>query len=78
MGDIIIITSKVTAEKITVYVTSFRRFKSFRDALTELPINEVLRDGLTIDECCEIYSKNVSYKTQEQDGVCMIGIKIKN
>lgn len=78
VGDIIIVTSKGTAEKITVYVTSFRRFKSFRDALTELPINEVLRDGLTIDECCEIYSKNVSYKTQEQDGVCMIGIKIKN
>lgn len=77
INDIIIFTSKDTEEKIAVRVTSFKQFESFRHALEEIPINEVLYEGLTLNEGCEILSKYVSFKTQKQDGICMIGIKLQ-
>lgn len=76
INDIIVFTSNNTEEKITVQVTSFKYFKSFRHALEEIQIKEVLCDDISLNEACEILSKYVSYKTQKQDGICMIGIKI--
>jgi len=62
---------------ITVEVVEILKFPTFRDALTALPISEVLPiPGLTSERGIEIYKKYVSIETQNTDGVCMIKMKL--
>jgi ASC-1-like (ASCH) protein len=66
-----------TLPSYTVTVTSITRYKNFEEALKELPLDDVLPvPGISVDEGVKIYQKYVSLKTQERDGVVMIGLDV--
>lgn len=62
-----------------VIVEDIIKFKTFREALKILPLNEVLPiEGIDIEKGVEIYYKYVSLQTQEKDGIVMIKIRLLN
>lgn len=61
---------------IKTKVLGIHLFSTFKDALTELPIKQILPfENLTIEEGVHIYYMYVSEETQKKDGVCMIRIE---
>ena len=79
IGEIISIShhTDVTLPNYQVIITSLARYKTFEEALTELPLDQVLPlPGMTIEEGVKIYQQYVSLATQQRDGVVLIGIKI--
>jgi ASC-1-like (ASCH) protein len=79
IGDILIVSHHTdkTIRSFEVVIDEILKFKTFRDALTELPIDRILPSITNVDEGVEIYHKFVSEQTQEKYGVCMIKIHIK-
>ena len=66
-----------TLPSYEVIVTSLARYKTFEEALYELPLDEVLPvPNITIEEGIQVYQKYVSLATQERDGVVLIGLKV--
>ena len=66
-----------TPEPYDVIIEDFKHFSTFEDALKELNINEILPlENITIAEGILIYQKYVSLKTQNEDGIIMIKIKV--
>lgn len=63
-------------DPIRVIVENIIEFPTFKDALTSLPIQEILPiPNITIEEGIEIYKTFVSLQTQYRDGVVMIKIQ---
>lgn len=61
---------------IKTRVLDVKKFPTFRDALTELPLKQILPiENLTIQEGVDIYYMYVSLQTQMKDGICMIKIE---
>ncbi len=78
IGDKIIFSHALDVSKpdITVIVLETLCYPTFRDALLDLPIYNVLPIiGLSVDEGDDIYKQYVSLPTQVKDGVRMIKIK---
>ena len=78
IGDILIINhhTDILQEPYKVIIQDILSFPTFKDALTNLPIENILPNIKTIDEGVEIYKKYVSLNTQIQDGIFMIKIKL--
>jgi ASC-1-like (ASCH) protein len=81
VGDTIEIRhyTDATQNPYNVKVEDMLTFATFRDALSVLPIDQVLPTGTcvpyTIDEGDAIYQRYVSLVTQEKDGVVMLKIR---
>jgi ASC-1-like (ASCH) protein len=79
IGNIITIKhfTDATQEPYQVIIEDFNHYHTFEEALKELNINEILPlENITIDEGILIYQKYVSLKTQIEDGIIMIKIKV--
>ena len=79
VGEIISISHHTDASipNFEVVVTSLARYKTFEEALTHLPLDEVLPvPEMTVEEGVKIYQKYVSLATQKRDGVVLIGLKV--
>lgn len=80
VGDTLEIRHHVddTKQPYFVKVEDILYFPTFRDALSNLPIDHVLPNdrgtSYTIDEGDAIYQKYVSIPTQQKDGVVMLKI----
>jgi len=75
VGDILRISryKKENLGSIDVEITGILTFQTFRDALTAVPINEILPvSGITVERGVEIYYRYVTEKTQLKDGITMI------
>ena len=62
----------------TVTISDFLYFKTFEEALINLPIDQVLPiENITIQNGVDIYKQFVSLDTQLKDGVVMIKVIVK-
>jgi ASC-1-like (ASCH) protein len=80
IGEIISIShhTDITLPSYKVIVTSLTRYKTFEEALIDLPLDKVLpMPEITIEEGVKIYQQYVSLVTQQRDGVILIGIKVQ-
>ena len=60
-----------------VSVTSLARYKTFEEALTDVPLDAVLPvPGMTLAEAVAVYQTYVSLATQARDGVVLIGLDV--
>lgn len=83
IGDILLVKHYTdnTQEPYYIEIVDKIYFRTFEQALTILPINQVLptldESIRTIQEGIEIYKKYVSLETQNRDGIIMLKIKLK-
>lgn len=61
-----------TQQTFTKTVVEILYFKSFEEALTMLPISQILPNINTVSDGVDIYKKFVSLETQNKCGVIMI------
>ena len=62
-------------EPFNVTVTDIHHFATFKDALENLPIEEILPiENITVESGVDIYLKYVSLETQMKDGVVMLKV----
>jgi len=58
-----------------VTVTDKYFFATFKDALENLPIEEILPiENITVESGVDIYLKYVSFETQINDGIVMLNV----
>lgn len=66
-----------TLPSYEIIVMSLTRYKTFEEALTEIPLDAVLPvPGMTIKEGVKVYQQYVSLATQQRDGVVLIGLEV--
>jgi ASC-1-like (ASCH) protein len=58
-------------------IVKIHTFRSFREALTSLPLNKILPGVASVDQGCDIYRRFVSDATAEQHGVLMIEVHVR-
>lgn len=77
VGDVLLIHSTSKKDECVLRVTIYgiHLFPTFRHALNELPLKEILPNVNNVEDGVKIYHQFVSQETQEKDGVCMIRIK---
>ena len=76
-GDTIEFSHNLNADLpvIRVSVTDILRFATFEEALNALPMKDVLKEGLTVQDGVDVYKNYVSLPTQLNNGVVMIKIE---
>lgn len=77
-GDIIVFRHHLhpTYPPLPVIVEKVLSFPSYRAALQQLVLHDVLPEVDTVDEGDLIYQRFVSLSTQSREGVCMIQIRL--
>ena len=62
-------------DPVTKMLKKIHKFKTFEEALSILPLEEVLPGVKTVEEGVQIYYKFVSLETQLRDGVVMLELE---